>query len=137
MSYTPLNPEAPVSKGCKHPLSASHGESTEDGLLERHLDLSQRDVSYMVEVQRLQQLQNQQLHALLKQQQLQTLAITLAQPEIPVFSGDPVKYSDFAPAFENLIETKREQSELEVVLSRSIYIRRSERINAKLLIDGS
>ena len=55
MSYTPLNPEAPVWKGCKHPLSASHGESTEDGLLERHLDLSQRDVSHMVEVQRLQQ----------------------------------------------------------------------------------
>ena len=106
MSYTPLNPEAPEWKACKHPLSASHGESIEDGLLERHLDLSQRNVSHMVEVQRLQQLQNQQLHELLKQQQLQTLAVTLPQPEIPVFSGDPVKYSDFVTAFENLIETK-------------------------------
>ena len=106
MSYTLLNPEAPEWKACKHSLSASHGESIEDGLLERHLDLSQRNVSHMVEVQRLQQLQNQQLHELLKQQQLQTLAITLPQPEIPVFSGDPVKYSDFVRAFENLIETK-------------------------------
>ena len=42
----------------------------------------------------------------MKQQQLQTLAITLPQPEIPVFSGDPVEYSDFVRAFENLIETK-------------------------------
>ena len=72
ISYTPLNPEAPEWKGCKHSLSTSHGESTEDGLLERHLDLSHKNVSHMVEIQRLQQLQNQQLQELLKQQQLQT-----------------------------------------------------------------
>ena len=64
------------------------------------------NVSNMVEVQRLQQLQNQQLQELLKQQQLQTLAITLPQQKIPVFSGDSVQYSDFVRAFENLIKTK-------------------------------
>lgn len=106
ISYTTLNPEAPEWKGCKHSLSTSHGESTEDGLLERHLDLSHKNVSHMVEVQRLQQLQNQQLQELLKQQQLQTLAITLPQPEIPVFSGVPVEYSEIVRAFENLIEIK-------------------------------
>ena len=32
--------------------------------------------------------------------------MTLPQPEISVFSGDPVKHSDFVRAFENLIESK-------------------------------
>ena len=70
-------------------------------LLKQHLDLS-----HTIEVQKLQQQQNQQLQELLKQQQLQTLAITLPQPEISVFSGNPVKYFDFVQAFENLIESK-------------------------------
>ena len=32
--------------------------------------------------------------------------MTLPQPEISVFSADPVEYSDFVRAFENLIESK-------------------------------
>ena len=39
----------------------------------------------MVDVQKLQQPQNQQLQELLKQQQQQTLAMTLPEPEISVF----------------------------------------------------
>ena len=79
----------------------SQREISEEGLFERHLYLSQNNVSHMVEVQKLQQQQK-----LLKQQQQQTLAMTLPGPESSVFAGDPVDYSDFVRAFENLIETK-------------------------------
>ena len=106
VNCTPLNPQAPVRIDDKHFISMSQRESSEEGLFERHLDLSQKNVSHMVEVQKLQQQQNQQLQELLKQQQQQTLAMTLPEPEISVFSGDPVDYSDFVRAFENLIETK-------------------------------
>ena len=106
VNCTPLNPEAPEWQGQKYSPSTRYGESIEAGLIERHLDLSHKNVSHMVDVQKLQQQQNQQLQELLKQQQLQTLAMTLPQPEIPVFSGDPVEYSDFVRAFENLIESK-------------------------------
>ena len=80
--------------------------SAEGGLLDQHLDLSDENVSHTIEVQKMQQQQNQQLQELLKQHQLQTLAMTLPQPEISVFSGDPVGYTDFVRAFENLIESK-------------------------------
>lgn len=103
---SPLNPDAPVWKGYGCSPSAINGESAEGGLLEQHLDLSDKNVSHVIEVQKMQQQQNQQLQELLKQHQLQTLAMTLPQPEISVFSGDPVEYSDFVRAFENLIESK-------------------------------
>jgi len=106
VNCTTLNPQAPVWTDDKHFISMSQRESSEEGLFERHLDLSQRNVSHMVKVQKLQQQQNQQLQELLKQQQQQTLAMTLPEPEISVFSGDPVDYSDFVRGFENLIETK-------------------------------
>ncbi|KAK3710896.1 hypothetical protein QZH41_016322 [Actinostola sp. cb2023] len=34
------------------------------------------------------------------------MSLTLPQPDLPVFSGDPVEYCDFIRAFENLIERK-------------------------------
>ena len=74
--------------------------------MEQHLDLSYKNVSHTIEVQKLQQQQNQQLQELLKQQQLQILAMSLPQPEISAFSGNPVKYSNFVRAFENLTESK-------------------------------
>ena len=106
VNCTPINPEAPEWQGQKYSSTTCCGESIEDGLLERHLDLGHKNVSHMVDVQKLQQQQNQQLQELLKQQQLPTLAMTLPQPEIPVVSGDPVEYSDFVRAFENLLESK-------------------------------
>ncbi|PFX28559.1 hypothetical protein AWC38_SpisGene6728 [Stylophora pistillata] len=103
---SPLNPDACEWKGYTHSPYTSCGESAESKLLEQHLDLSHKNVSHTIEVQKLQQQQNQQLQELLKQQQLQTLVMSLPQPEISVFSGNPVKYSDFVRAFENLIESK-------------------------------
>ena len=34
------------------------------------------------------------------------MALTLHQPDVPVFTGDPVEYCDFIRAFQNLIERK-------------------------------
>ena len=42
----------------------------------------------------------------LRQQQEAIMALTLPQPDVPVFTGDPVEYCDFIRAFENLIERK-------------------------------
>lgn len=105
VNCTSLNPQAPVWIDDKHFISMSQRERSEEGLFERHLDSSQKNVSHMVEVQKLQQQQNHQLQELLKQQQQQTLAMALLEPE-SVFSGFPVDYSDFVRGFENLIETK-------------------------------
>ena len=62
-----------------------------------------------VVVQRLldaQYFQNQQLQALIQRQQESTLALTLPQPNVPVFSGNPVEYWTFIRTFENLIDKK-------------------------------
>ena len=53
-----------------------------------------------------QYFQSQQLQALVQQQQQSTLALTLPQPDVPVFSGNPIEYWTFIRAFENLIDKK-------------------------------
>ena len=40
------------------------------------------------------------------QQQLHTLALTLPQPEVPTFAGDPIEYCNFIGTFESMIEEK-------------------------------
>lgn len=72
---------------------------------------------YLVDLQRqqqqqnerflsMQQQQNSQVQMLLEQQQQYTLALTLPQPSVPIFRGDPSDYCSFIRAFENLIEAK-------------------------------
>ena len=51
-------------------------------------------------------IQNQQFQALIQRQQERTLALTLPQPNVPMFSGNPIDYWSFIRAFENLIEKK-------------------------------
>ena len=46
------------------------------------------------------------IQLLLHQQQEAIMALTLPQPEVPVFSGDPIGYCEFVRAFENLVERK-------------------------------
>ena len=41
------------------------------------------------------------LQLLRLQQQEAIMALTLPQPELPMFTGDPIKYCDFIRAFEN------------------------------------
>ncbi len=50
--------------------------------------------------------QSSAFHYLLNQQQENVMALTLPQPYLPVFNGDPTNYCDFIRAFENLIERK-------------------------------
>jgi len=60
-------------------------------------------------VQRLFEVQHQQnsrMQELIQRQQESTLALTLPQPVVPTFSGNPIDYWPFIKAFENLIETK-------------------------------
>ena len=46
------------------------------------------------------------IQLLLHQQQEAIKALTLTQPEVPVFSGDPIGYCEFIWAFKNLVEQK-------------------------------
>ena len=50
--------------------------------------------------------QNSAMQQLLQRQQESTLALTLPQPEVPTFSGDPIEYWGFVRAFQNVIESK-------------------------------
>ena len=54
----------------------------------------------------MQRQQSSQLQHLLAQQHQQILSLTLPQPTVPVFSGDPSEYCTFIRAFESLIEAK-------------------------------
>ena len=46
------------------------------------------------------------MQSLLQQQQQHTLALMLPQPDLPVFTGDPIDYCSFVRAFESLIESR-------------------------------
>ena len=50
--------------------------------------------------------QNQAIQQLIQQQQQGVLALTLQQPSLKVFSGDPINYCDFTRAFEHIVERK-------------------------------
>ncbi|RUA05619.1 MAG: hypothetical protein DSY43_04230, partial [Gammaproteobacteria bacterium] len=72
----------------------------------QNMESTENAVSRMADLQQLQQQQNKQVQELLKQQREQTVALTLPQPDLPVFSGDPIEYCNFIKAFETLIESK-------------------------------
>ena len=50
--------------------------------------------------------QNAVMQQLLQRQQESTLALTLPQPEVPTFSGDPIEYWGFIRGFQNVMESK-------------------------------
>ena len=50
--------------------------------------------------------QNVALQRLVQQQQQSVMALTLPQPTIKVFTGDPIDYNDFVRGFEHLVEEK-------------------------------
>ena len=60
-------------------------------------------------VRRIVEMQDQQSNALqllIQQQQQGVMALTLPQPSMQVFSGNPIDYCDFIRAFEHIIESK-------------------------------
>ena len=46
------------------------------------------------------------MEGLVNQQYKTALTLTLPKPEVPVYGGDPVEYSNFLKAFECLIESR-------------------------------
>ena len=69
--------------------------------IKHHLRLTDKNASEVLDIERLQQQQNKRIQELLKQQQQQTLALTLPQSEVPVSSGDPTEDSDFIRPLES------------------------------------
>ena len=64
-------------------------------------------------LQRLMETQDRQSSALqqiVQQQQQSVMALTLPQPTIKVFRGDPIEYCDFIRGFEHLVEEKTPSS---------------------------
>ena len=70
------------------------------------MDLQWQQQDQNRSIMHIQQQQNHQVQQLLKQQQLHTLTLTLPQPEVPTFTGDPIEFCNFIRAFENVIEAK-------------------------------
>ena len=50
--------------------------------------------------------QNQAIQQLIQQQQQGVLALTLPQPSLQAFRGDPIDFCDFVRAFEHIVERK-------------------------------
>ena len=69
--------------------------------------LHNSSVAYMMNIQTQQ---TQQLEQMMIEQQHYTAALSLPQPEVPIFKGQPIEYCSFIRAFENLIESKTDSS---------------------------
>ena len=102
--WVPIDTAQCDEKPCKPPVElpqvkeeANHNASL--GYPSMAGDLAQR----LLEVQCNQ---NQRMQELIRQQQESTLALTLPEPEVPTFDGNPIDYWSFIRAFENLIERK-------------------------------
>ncbi|CAB3997411.1 PREDICTED: uncharacterized protein LOC107342904 [Paramuricea clavata] len=64
-----------------------------------------RDESFQM-LKEAQDRQNTVLRQLIEQQQQGVMALTLPQPTMQIFNGDPTSYCDFVRAFEHLVERK-------------------------------
>ena len=73
--------------------------SSEEGF-RQFMDIQWQQQEQNRNIMHIQQQQNYQV------QQLHTLVLTLPQPQVPTFSGDPIEYCNFIRAFENMIEAK-------------------------------
>lgn len=133
---TSLTPVAPERKGCILPISTSHNESIGDGLLARQLDESQ---------ERQQHGRGPKVAAATKSAtsgivKIATVAntshyVTIARNSHVFRRSCPVFW--LCTSVWELNRDKNKQSNLKVILPRSVYVGWSEGINAKLFIDGS
>ena len=73
--------------------------------------------------------QSHALHQLLKQQQENVMALTLPQPDLPVFDGDAIQYCDF---IRESNRAKNKQFECEIVLFGSVHVWASTAVDAQL-----
>jgi len=100
-SKYPLNPEAPEYR---HRMTPNQESLPYDIKPSSHHDAS------FVRLMETQDRHNQALMQLVRHQQQSTAALTLPQPSMQVFSGDPIDYCDFIHAFEHLVEQKTTSS---------------------------
>ena len=104
----PLNPNAkewihgPKLESKLTDANARDAESSVD-----RTELRNNDTAHMMTIQRQQ---NKQIERLMIEQRRHNAALLLPQPEVPIFKGDPIEYCSFIRAFENLIETKTDDS---------------------------
>ena len=64
------------------------------------------DYNFQQQLMETQDRQNIALQQLVKQQQQSVMALTLPQPTMKIFKGDPTDYCDFIRSFEHLVEEK-------------------------------
>ena len=77
---------------------------------EQGINQSQTSVEAIERMVDIQEKQAKCMEGLVNQQYKSALTLTLPKPEVPVFGGDPVEYSNFVKAFECLIESRTESS---------------------------
>ena len=77
---------------------------------EQEMNQSQASVEAIERMVDIQEKQAKCMEGLVNQQYKSALTLTLPKPEVPVFGGDPVEYSNFVKAFECLIESRTESS---------------------------
>ena len=101
----PKQPPTSVLK--KQDLNASVSEwlPVNSGLPNQHEGYP-RDYSFQQQLMETQDRQNIALQQLVQQQQQSVMALTLPQPTMRTFKGDPLEYCDFIRSFEHLVEEK-------------------------------
>ena len=87
-----LNSSVPEWFPSQPPLTPQYNGQTYDYPLQRLMETHDR--------------QNIALQQIVQQQQQSVMALTLPQPTIKTFKGDPIEYCDFIRSFEHLVEEK-------------------------------
>ena len=95
----PLNPEAPEYHHTPTP-------NQEGSPYDIKISSARYQDASFVRLMETQDRHNQALMQLVRHQRQSTAALTLPQPSMQVFSGNPIDYCDFVHAFEHLVEQK-------------------------------
>ena len=134
--------EVPISVQGHDPPSP-HSSQLNPNVTKSHsarLDLSPNQQSSFNEevVAKLLQAQNKQNHALqqLVQQQQVIVALTLPQPSLQIFYGNPANYCNSIRPFEHLIKGKTSSLNSRLYYLIQYTSGHVKRADAKLLVDG-
>ena len=96
--YVPSPPIRSSALGPQYPLHRPNEQG-----YNRSGSIQDQSFRQLVEIQ---DRQNNALQQLIQQQQQGVMALTLPQPSLQVFSGNPIDYLDFVRAFEHQVERK-------------------------------
>ena len=93
------------SKVPRIPEEGNGGKTVQNDQNRKNQNESFRDESFQL-LTETQDRQNIVLQQLIEQQQQGVMALTLPQPTMSIFNGDPTTYCDFVRAFEHLVKRK-------------------------------